>query len=187
MDTFLLRVFQQQIQLQCEAVLVGSHEFESAMLTQDLTRAWIAIQNILTAAANISKALWGQAGKLAEQRKPLRESLQIDDTSPLRDVVMRNHFEHYDDRLDEWWKKSAQHNHFDMSALPPDTVKGLADIDMFRVFDPQTSDIVFWGQRFNLRELVQAAAQLLAIARTESAKPHWDPPPESPSTSGSGQ
>lgn len=183
MDLMLLRVFQTQIQLQCQAVLVASQEFDSAMTTGDMIRAWIAIQNILGAAANISKALWGQGGRFAEQREPLRASLQVDDTSPLRDVAMRNHFEHYDERLDKWWNTSESRNHLDMSVLPPGAVQGLADIDMFRVFDPSTADIVFWGQRFNVNDIVREAAKLLPIATAEASKPHWEPP----SASGGGQ
>jgi hypothetical protein len=34
----LLRVHQKQVQLQCQAVLVGSHDFNSAMTTGDMTR-----------------------------------------------------------------------------------------------------------------------------------------------------
>jgi hypothetical protein len=186
MELMLLRVFQGQIQLQCQAILVASHDFNSAMTTGDTRRAWIAIQNILTAAANISKALWGQGGKFAKERESLRDSLQVDDTSPLRNVAMRNHFEHYDERLDRWWDKSEAHNYFDMSMMSAGAVQGFADIDMFRVFDPETADIVFWGERFNVNEIVQEAARLLPIASTEARKPHWEPPDDS-STPGGGQ
>jgi hypothetical protein len=192
MELPLLRVFQRQIQLQCQAVLVASHEFNSAMTTEDKTRTWMAIQNILTAAANVSKALWGQGGTLADARKPLRDSLQVDDESPLRNVVMRNHFEHFDERLDRWWETSEHRNHLDMSIVPPGAIEGLADIDMFRVFDPTTGDIVFWGQRFNVGEIVQEAGRLLLIVAAEARKPHWEQPPASASeasesTRGGGQ
>lgn len=186
MELILLRVFQRQIQLQCQAIVVGSHDFNSAMTTGDSTHAWIAIQNILTAAANVSKALWGQRGKFANQRAPLRASLQVDDTSPFRVVAMRNHFEHYDERLDTWWRDSPSHNHFDMSFVPPGQILGLADIDMFRVFDPSTANVVFWGEHFNIQDIVREAARLVAIAATEASKPHFEPP-DLPSTAGSGQ
>jgi hypothetical protein len=186
MDLLLLRVFQRQVQLQCQALLVAGHDFNSAQTTGDMAHTWIAIQNILSAAANISKALWGQGGRLSAEREPLRVSLQVDDTSPLRDVVMRNHFEHYDERLDHWWKTSEAHNHLDMGVLAPGAIQGLADTDMFRVFDPTTAEIVFWGQRFNVGALVQEAARLLPIASAEGNQPHWEPS-EPPSTSGSDQ
>ncbi len=186
MDLMLLRMFQGQVQLQCQALLVSVHALNSAQLTGDMAHTWIAIQNILNAAANISKALWGQGGRLAAQREPLRGNLQVDDTSPLRDVVMRNHFEHYDERLDHWWNTSEAYNHLDMSVLPPGAVEGIADTDMFRVFDPTSADIVFWGQRFNVRALGQEAARLLPIASAEARKSHWEPL-EPTSTSGSNQ
>lgn len=176
MELMLLRMFQHQIQFQCQAILVGSHDSNSAMTTGDMTRLWIAIQNMLNVAANVSKTLWGQGGKLAEQREPLRASLQVDDTSPLRDVVMRNHFEHYDERLNHWWEDSDAHNYLDMSVMPAGAVQGMADGDMFRMFDPPTGDIVFWGQRFNVTALANEASRLLPIASAEARKPHWEPP-----------
>lgn len=54
---------------------------------------------------------------------------------------------------------------------------------MFRVFDPTTADVVFWGERFDLNGIVAEAQRLLPIATREARKPHWEPP----STSGSGQ
>jgi hypothetical protein len=193
MELMLLRHFQRQVHLQCQAVLVGVHDFNGALVTGDVTNAWIAMQNILTAAANISKALWGSRGKHAKAREGLRTSLQVDDTSPLREVAMRNHFEHYDERLDHWWAKSERHNHMDMSIMPPNMVQGLDDTDAFRVFDPTTGDLIFWGERFNVNELAQEATRLLPIAAAEARKPHFEPPAppgspaDSPSAPGGGE
>lgn len=54
-----------------------------------------------------------------------------------------------------------------------------SDVDMFRVFDHVTTDVVFWGQRFNLNALVTAAQQLRPRVRMELDKPR-----ERPSTFG---
>jgi hypothetical protein len=172
-ELMLRRVFQRQVQFQCQAALVAAHDLESSMVTHDIPRMWIAVQGLLTAAANISKALWGQKGRLADERAPLRESLAVDDSSPLRDVALRNHFEHYDERLDRWWATSPAHNHLDMGVLSgPNAVVGFDDIDMFRVLDPLRGEVVFWGERFNLARIIQAAAQLLPVAQAEADKPH---------------
>jgi hypothetical protein len=179
-----LRIFQAQVELQCRTVIFAAQDVERALRLPDAALTWSAIQNLLTAAANISKALWGQGGKLAVEREPLRASLGIADTSPLREVAMRNHFEHFDERLDRWWDTSANHIYVDMAVGPRGrTVSGPAESDMFRQFDPTTGEVIFWGERFNLQEIVSEAERLLPIVHAEASKPHW----EAPNVSGGGQ
>ena len=135
---------------------------------------WVGVQVGITGAGNVSKALWGQGSRLAESRRPLRDSLTVPENSPFRDVSMRNHFEHYDERLDRWWRESPNHNHLDRMIGPPSGVVGLDDLDRFRVYDPTTNDVVFWGERFNMQAIATEAERLLPIAETEAAKPHWE-------------
>ncbi len=71
------------------------------------------VQGFLTAVANISKALWGPKGKRAQERAPLRATLKVDEASPLKPTSMRNNFDHFDDRLDTWWRTSVNHNSTD--------------------------------------------------------------------------
>src|SRR6266705_3364192 len=51
MDLLQLRVFQSQIQLQCEAALKASDDLEAALKRNDVSGAFCAIQSLLTAAA----------------------------------------------------------------------------------------------------------------------------------------
>ena len=86
---------------------------------------------------------------------------------------MRNHFEHYDERLETWWKDSPNHIHFDKMIGPPNAVVGVDDRDRFRVFDNATHDLVFWGERFNVQNILTAADELQPKAELEASKPHW--------------
>jgi hypothetical protein len=87
---------------------------------------------------------------------------------------MRNSFEHFDQRLDKWWDKSSNHNYVDMNFGDVQTaISGIDQMDMFRNFDPSTADLMFWGQRFNVRNIVSEAKRLLPIAASEAIKPHW--------------
>ncbi len=147
---------------------------------------WGSVQGILNAATNLSKAFWGQGGSLDSVRQPLRASLGVKGDSPLQPTSMRNNFDHFDDRLDEWWQASKARNHLDQAVMPPGAVQGIAQADMFRVLDPSTVELVFWGDRYNLREIVQEAKRILPLAEAEAAKPHWDPPPRG-STLGGGE
>jgi hypothetical protein len=91
---------------------------------------------------------------------------------------MRNHFEHYDERLDIWWRTSTNHIIVDMVVGPRGWVMdGVAESDMFRQFDPTTRDVIFWGEAFNIQRIVDEVQRLLPIAAPEAGKPHWEPPP----------
>lgn len=129
---------------------------------------WIGIQNLLNAAANESKACWGQGGKLSKERKPLRDSLGVKASSPIRKTGLRNNFEHFDERLDDWWMKSKHHNFADMNV---GTIGGLDPIDSFRELDPRTMEVIFWGKRYNLRAIVAEAERILPLAGPEVMKP----------------
>ena len=102
MNTMLLRTFQRQVALQCRYIMLAAHDVNKGLQARDTSYTYYWIQNLLNAAANVSKALWGQKGKYAEIRKPLRDSIGVSDESPLRNVNMRNNFEHFAERLDRW-------------------------------------------------------------------------------------
>ena len=140
----------------------------------DTTRAWYALQNLLTATANISKVLWGSGGCKADERAALRASLELSDSSPLRDVSLRNHFEHFDERLMAWWLESERHNFVDVGIGTASGISGIDDRDMFRNYEPTTGEIVFWGQRYNVRVIVEEVHALLPRVTEEAAKPRWD-------------
>lgn len=114
----LLRAYQRQIELQCVVALQAAEVFDS----RQAERLWPSIQNLLNAVANISKACWGSGGKRVAQRASLRKSLEIDDSSPIRWTTVRNHWEHYDERMDEWWDTSPDHTFIDMNVMPRSVV-----------------------------------------------------------------
>jgi hypothetical protein len=87
---------------------------------------------------------------------------------------MRNHFEHYDERLEQWWAESPDHNIADRNVMPIDVLK-FDRLGGFRQLDPNTMDVVFWGDTFNIPEIVAEAQRILPIVTKETAKPHWEP------------
>jgi len=176
MDVMLLRQFQRQVKFQCECVLVASGELEASLAKRDITATFCAIQALLSSAANISKALWGErkTKNALAVRAPLRDSLQVTDSSPLNPRNMRNHYDHFDERLDEWWRKSKTHNLADMNLIPRAAIQGFEPIERLRAFDPATGDLTFWGDDFNIRVIVDEAKRILPVATQEAAKPHWE-------------
>ncbi|MDB5338393.1 MAG: hypothetical protein JWN70_4012 [Planctomycetaceae bacterium] len=169
MDAVLLRTFQEQVALQCRFLLLATEELEKSLNDENCTilRVFFALQNLFGAGANIAKALWGKHGTPPENRKALGESVGISDDSPLKRVSMRNNFEHFDERIDRWWKSSNGHNFADLNIGPNVT---LDDIDSFRSFNPTTSDLSFWGQKFNVQELIDEVCAILPKLDAELAK-----------------
>lgn len=140
----------------------------------DAIGTFSALQALLNAAANISKAFWGSGGRLADERLALRQSVGVMDNSALNLVKMRNHFEHIDERIDQWWSRSEAHIHVDLQIGSRAAISGIKDIDRFRAYDPNTTDVIFWGAEFNVRDLVSAIEQLLPKLQVEASKPHWE-------------
>src|SRR5437588_834485 len=136
-------------------------------------RTWYPVQAFLSAVANISKALWGQGGKLSSERAALRASLGVQDASPIRSTTMRNHFDHFDERLDEWWKVSTNHVYIDLSfgdMAGAITGQGLGTQDFFRSFDPATGNLVFWGQIYNVLTIEKEIARIAQTALVAASK-----------------
>lgn len=163
MDPMLLEVFQGQVLVQCEFLLLAAAELDTALEQHNVRRAFYALQSILNAAGNASKALWGQSGEteVAARRKPLRDSIELSDDSPLQSVRVRNHFEHFDNRVDDWWEKSTVRAFVDMNIGIPVGGMGFGKYDWFRNFDPQTGDLTFWGDQFNIRAIVNEVIQIV--------------------------
>jgi hypothetical protein len=179
MDSLLLWMFQYQVKLQTEALLyahlglLDGGGFKDQASRESFK--WAQIQALLTAAANISKTLWGQGGSLAHKRAEIRESLLVEDSSVLRKVRMRNNFDHFDERIEWWWDNSKAHNVSDLIIDPDPNAPTLDKGDMFRVYDSKTGNLVFWGEDFNLPEIVNEAQLLDAragLATEEVPSPH---------------
>jgi hypothetical protein len=191
MDSFLLRLFQRQVAAQSFAAILASETAQNALnppapggttdgepvrLPPHQDAFWASVQSCLTAVANISKACWGQDGQHRKQRKPLRQSLGIKGDSPLKPLSTRNNFEHFDERLEVWFATGAHHRHVDRVIGPPNVIGGVADADMFRVFDTSSAEVVLWGERYPLKALMEEVTRIYPIAKAEADKPHWEPP-----------
>lgn len=177
MDLMLLRLHQRQIAHQCRAALLALEIGQQGLEANDQDVFWASVQNFLTAAANISKTLWGAGGRLVDSRGPVRKSLGVTDDSPLASTDLRNHLEHFDERLDRWHERSERHNYADFVIGPKEsTIGGLEETDMFRQFDPATGHVIFWGEHHAIGPIRDAITDLLPVAIAEASKPHWRSP-----------
>lgn len=183
MNLLLLRIYQRQIVHQCRAALFAAENLNEQ---QKLIEAgkneefnhevlWCSIQNLLTASANISKTLWSQGARKSVEREPLRESLNIQDESVLANTDLRNHLDHYDERIDRWFRDSVDHVYIDYSiGSVNSSIGGVDETNIFRHYDPETGHVVFWGEHYSIPELIAEIHPLLEQAEREACKPHWE-------------
>jgi hypothetical protein len=88
----------------------------------------------------------------------------------LKDRRLRNHLEHYDERLDDWVESSPRRVYVDMSMGPKEAVTagGIQDSEVMRLFDPKTWIFAFRGEEFNLQSFFVAISDV--AARTQAAR-----------------
>jgi hypothetical protein len=127
-------------------------------------RFWYSVQAFLVAAGNISKLLWPSYRK-GEERIPergpeVRASLGVEENSPLQPRTFRNHFEHFDVRLEEWAVSSKPRKLIDANIAPMGTISSAESGDYLRNFDPTNFAVTFRGDSYHLRPIVEAIEQI---------------------------
>jgi hypothetical protein len=162
---------------QIQATMARRHQWLKAMDEYDRIKAtaserfWYSVQAFLGAAGNISKLLWPsyrREEKLIPERGPeLRASLAVEADSPLAPRTFRNHFEHFDVRLEEWAVSSKPRIFIDANIAPTSMTSGYEPGDRLRNFDPYNFTITFRGDSYHLPPIVEAIEQLWQKAKIQ--------------------
>lgn len=119
------------------------------------TEFWSSIQSILTTSANVSKILWPPQKKRKKRGAYLRKLLQVSDASLLSSRKIRDSFEHYDERIEDWFEGGKTTSYVDLALEAQ--VPGLMFPPKFahRSYDQHTYDLSFRGEDcINLRDLI---------------------------------
>ncbi len=119
------------------------------------------------------KIFWPRE-KYRKRGKELRKSLGIEDNSPIQPRNFRNHFEHFDERLEEWAKSSERHNFVDSNIVPSNMIAGIDPKDYLRNFDPTTWALTFRGDKYELKPIIKAIYEFYSKVSTEASKPWWE-------------
>jgi len=197
MEKMVLRIFQREIERQCEFAIIATDEIESGLSNNNSDTVWYAIQNFLVAVGNISKIFWpsyqqyqkrgkgfmekGEVAKakkliekaedLAQRGEELRKSLGMEDNSPIQPRNFRNHFEHFDERLESWARSSKRHNFVDSNIGPPNMIVGIDIEDYLRNFDNTTWTLTFRGDKYSIKPIMDAIHGLYQRVSVETDRP----------------
>ena len=126
---------------------------------------WSSIQTILVAAGNVSKILWPSRRSSIPRGRKLRELLSIDNKSVLSSRKFRNHFEHYDERIEDWFETNRSVVYIDSSINPFESIWG-PNINVYhRAYNPSTKVLTFRDETVDLAEILDALEDLRAKCR----------------------
>jgi hypothetical protein len=126
----------------------------------DGIEVWCSIQSILVAAGNVSKILWPQKNKYAARGERLRKLLNVDESNLLSDRKFRNHFEHYDDRIEVWFEENSSAIYMDMVIDPFEPIWGPNPSNQHRAYNPLTQTLTFRGESFDLTAVLNALEEI---------------------------
>lgn len=108
---------------------------------------------------------------MPKRGEALRTSLGVPDSSPLEPRTFRNHFEHFDERLEQWATSLQRKNFADSNVDPAGMIAGLDPGDYLRNFDTKNYAVTFRGDAYLLKPVVDAIRELHAMVLVESRKP----------------
>ncbi|CEG31458.1 hypothetical protein [Peribacillus simplex] len=167
MDDRMIKLFQMEIKNQCQFALLSIESINKLMMpplaTFDSNEVWFYIQSFLNSTANVSKLLFGTKDRVSAARKTLRDSLNVSDDSVIKIRDMRNHFEHFDERIEKWNKTSVRHNFADKLIGPTNMIQGLDQKDYFRHFDTTKGAITFNGEEYLIQPIVDELVKIHTV------------------------
>lgn len=135
------------------------HNYQKARQENDIPMIFFYVHHFVVHAANVNKLLYPNPKKTNHPRKKILEKhfdLTNIDFKDFRDL--RNHLEHFDERLDEWVSNYEGSAFFDMNLV--DGTKGFPEKAFLRAMDGDT--FKFYGESYDLSKLI---TQLLEIEK----------------------
>jgi hypothetical protein len=147
-------VFLSEIVRQAEIAKLSATRLKSEHYETNSLEIWCSLQSILIASSNVSKILWPSRKKSKERGKKLRSMLAIENGNLLEKRGLRNHFEHYDERIDDWFKTNQSTVYIDSKIEPFEP--GISSFKQFahREYNPLTKVLIFRGEKFDIGGLL---------------------------------
>ena len=171
-------MFLMELQRQCRFTLLAVSEIHNAMHESDgtrkptdMTQFWYNIQGLLGAVGNVSKILWPPAKRCQPRGSRLRALLSVADTSLLEPRTFRNHFEHFDERLEAWFDQVGRQGMADSCIGPTGEFGGLNSSHYLRNYATDTQTMWFRGDAYHLIPVLDEVQFLLKRVSQELDKP----------------
>lgn len=151
-----------EIVLQSKIAHRASDRLQATHDNFDTVEVWCSIQSILVAAGNVSKILWPHE-KYKSRGERLRQMLNVSEDNLLSNRKFRNHFEHYDERIETWFSNQPTAVYTDLSMNP--SLRGSMATNDHRGYNSFNNTLVFRGESLDLNEVLNALKEILDNCR----------------------
>jgi len=144
MDQFTVDIFIDEIKRQSLYALMSYNEMVNVLndTKGDRSIFWYYTSSFLSATANVSKLLGGnKEGTIYNQRKTIRDYFNLENDDLMIHVrEVRNAFDHYDSRIDEWAENVPQRIYITNAIASKEDieVQGMSTDNYMRFFNPKT-------------------------------------------------
>ncbi|MEE9384559.1 MAG: hypothetical protein V3V08_14235 [Nannocystaceae bacterium] len=173
MEAHVEHAYVSEIVNQCEGAIAAVERMNTALASKE--RAVVFFQHaqafILHAGA-VSRVFWpprirnAARWKTARSRgEHFRHQFGISSPHILEDRSLRNHIEHFDERLDEWASSLTSRGILvDLNLMPLAAIGGISPKNIFRQYDPQAKIFYFQGKAFDIQPMAAAISEVLKLA-----------------------
>lgn len=164
MEEHARQAFLIEVERQAKFALIAINDLNIALSptagNDGVDRVWYSIQGLLVAAGNVSKLLWPSKKECAARGEELRALLDVENGSALEPRTFRNHFEHFDERLEAWASESRRKNFVDSNIGPAGMISGIDPADFLRNLDTASMSVTFRGDSYRLQHIADELVRL---------------------------
>jgi len=188
MDDHLQSIYLEQVKQECEYCFEAISRMNAILERHFDGDFFRDALDLVHHAAAVSRIFWPPRSRNKQNRrramrrgKFLRDMLGLVGEHPIQDRTLRDHFEHFDERLDAWAEESQNRNIVQSLIGPRSAIGGNAinDSDIIRHYDPNTKMLCFRGEKFDVQSLAfglddiynRVIARLSEIEAKRRAKP----------------
>jgi hypothetical protein len=158
MNSNLEDALRKEIIGQCKFIMMAKNKIENAIPLHDDMLIWYNIQNLLVAAANISKVLSPDPKKkrFNLRGEEIRRLVNVTDDSPILDRKCRNYFEHFDENIETFFSEGNNGYMWDQCIFVRtaddmiDDIVGMANKGALRNFFYPQWKLTFGGRVYNI-------------------------------------
>jgi hypothetical protein len=151
-------IFISEIVLQSKIAYKAAERLEATQNNFDQVEVWCSIQSILVAAGNVSKILW-PSYKYKMRGERLRQLLKVEKENLLSNRKFRNSFEHYDERIEEWFENQSSGVYIDL-AMNPNLPGRMLMNNNHRGYNSFNNTLIFRGESLDLGEVLKALKEI---------------------------